>query len=214
MSWSWINRPPLWAPLTLWMQGINYLWFNSNEEAVGFIWMSSRWSAGCPFSFNIVWYVTHMLLDEWWIVSAWRWHFFGAARQVTGRRAQSFCVPLYGCGIQEDLDKWHHLQGRKVSKDGLQKKKNEMQDFNPKSHSKFVHQVAPKTPPCPTPTPTHHILQEDISRFKKRPLCIMMMQDPRKQALLPQWTPLPTLVPFGISWWLNLGLLSGLEPGV
>lgn len=37
----------------------------------------------------------------------------------------------------------------------------------------------------------------------------MMMQDPGKQLLLPKRTPLPTLVPFGISRGLILGFRDG-----
>lgn len=58
------------------------------------------------------------------------------------------------------------------------------QDFNPMWHSTFAHQGAPKTHSNPH-TPTA-FSKRNISGLKKRLLSIMMMQDPRKRALLPQ----------------------------
>lgn len=207
MPWSWINCPPLWAPLTFWMQGISYLRLSATEEAVGFIWTSARWYVGCPFSFNIVQYVARS--------ASWRndesrqrdGGIFGAARQVA-KTACAELLRLLRWSWRTGRSGWEASPSALTGQRGQPAKKEKTQDFNPMSYSTLSHQGAPKSPRLLC---TRHILQRHISRLKKRLMYIMMMQDPRKQALLPQWTPLPTL---GISWWFILGILSGLEEGV
>lgn len=164
MSWSWINCPPLWAPLTFWMQGINYLWFNGTEEAVGFIWTSARWYVGCPFSFNIVRYVTRSA--SWRIMNS-----VSVTRAKWRRQRARRFFWLLRWSWRTGRSGWVALPSGSTGQRGQPAKKEKWNTrktlipcpIRPPGGTK-------KHPPSlpPTHTHTHHILQRHIPRLKKR----------------------------------------------
>lgn len=155
MSWSRINRPPLWAPLTFWMQGINYLWFSGTEEAVGFIWTSARWYVGRPF------FLQHCAGCQpqcFLAVDKSRQRddgFFVAGRRVA-RRVCAELLRRFKLSLRTGRSGWVALPSGLTGQRGQPAKKIKIkwqQDFNPMWHSILAHQGAPKTLPTPhTPT--------------------------------------------------------------
>lgn len=151
MSWSRINRPPLWAPVTFWMQGINYLWFSGTEEAVGFIWTSVRWYVGRPF------FLQHCArCQPQCFLANDKLHqrddgFFIAGCQVA-RRVCAELLRRLRWSLRTGRSGWVALPSGLTGQRGRPAKKEKWnEDFNPMWHSTFAHQGAPK----PSPTPTH-----------------------------------------------------------